>query len=254
MKILKINSFPINISIWTSNTLTSILLIKKRITEFNYRITLCIYIIYTWINKIFKKRTSGKIRLIIKDRTKKRFILFILAEIFLFTGIFWIFFHRIVSPTANIGRKWPPNNLIWIIDPLSTPLLMSLILLISGFSITISHHFLIKKNIKKTKKNFLITLKLRIIFLISQIIEYSSRIFQIKMSFNDSIYGNSFFFATTLHGSHVLIGTIFLIYSNKKIKSINKNNLINFEISNWYWHFVDLIWIFVYSSIYWWNT
>nr|YP_009532928.1 cytochrome c oxidase subunit III [Eumantispa harmandi]AMW67935.1 cytochrome c oxidase subunit III [Eumantispa harmandi]AYG51263.1 cytochrome c oxidase subunit III [Eumantispa harmandi] len=178
-------------------------------------------------------------------------ILFIISEVFFFVSFFWAFFHSSLAPTIEIGVKWPPLG-IFAFNPLEIPLLNTVILLSSGITITWAHHSLMSNNYTQTTQGLLFTVLLGIYFSILQGFEYIESPFTIA----DSIYGSTFFMATGFHGLHVLIGTTFLLIC--LIRHINFHFSINhhfgFEAAAWYWHFVDVVWLFLYISIYWWGS
>lgn len=182
---------------------------------------------------------------------KYRIIIFIISEIIFFLRFFWAFFHRRISPNIELGITWPPAG-ISIFNPMEIPLLNSIILLSSGATITWSHHSFLTKNIKNRLAALLATILLGILFTIFQGIEY----FEAMFSFSDSVYGSTFFLATGFHGIHVLIGSIFLAVTAKRIISVQNstNHFISFDLSAWYWHFVDVVWLFLFISIYWWGS
>jgi len=177
-------------------------------------------------------------------------ILFIISEIFFFIRFFWAFFHRRLSPTIELGNIWPPIGIL-IFNPFQVPLLNTAILLSSGIAITWAHHSLIKNNFTQTFQGLFFTILLGIYFSILQIYEYQEASFSIA----DAIYGSTFFIATGFHGLHVLIGTTFLIIC--LIRHINNyfsfTHHFGFEAAAWYWHFVDIVWLFLYVTIYWWG-
>nr|AST10226.1 cytochrome c oxidase subunit III [Abachrysa eureka] len=178
-------------------------------------------------------------------------ILFILSEVFFFISFFWAFFHSSLSPSIEIGQTWPPQG-INPFNPLEIPLLNTVILLSSGITITWAHHSLMNKNYTQTTQGLLLTVILGIYFSILQGFEYIESPFTIA----DSVYGSTFFMATGFHGLHVLIGTSFLLIC--LIRHINfhfsNNHHFGFEAAAWYWHFVDVVWLFLYISIYWWGS
>nr|YP_009443853.1 cytochrome c oxidase subunit III [Prionoglaris stygia]ATU07074.1 cytochrome c oxidase subunit III [Prionoglaris stygia] len=178
-------------------------------------------------------------------------ILFITSEVLFFVSFFWAFFHSSLSPTMEIGCTWPPQG-IYAFNPLQIPLLNTIILLSSGISITWSHHALLKNNFSQTIQSLTITAILGIYFTILQGFEYIEAPFSIA----DSIYGSSFFMATGFHGLHVIIGTIFIISMVFRLKKLHFSNQhhFGFEAAAWYWHFVDVVWLFLYISIYWWGN
>nr|YP_004935249.1 cytochrome c oxidase subunit III [Arachnocampa flava]AET13074.1 cytochrome c oxidase subunit III [Arachnocampa flava] len=178
-------------------------------------------------------------------------ILFIVSEIFFFISFFWTFFHSSLSPNIELGMLWPPMG-ISPFNPFQIPLLNTIILLSSGMTVTWAHHSLMDNNFYQTSQSLFFTILLGIYFTILQAYEYMEASFSIA----DSIYGASFFVATGFHGLHVLIGTMFLLIC--LIRHLNfhfsKNHHFGFEAAAWYWHFVDVVWLFLYVSIYWWGN
>lgn len=177
-------------------------------------------------------------------------IIFIVSEVLFFLRFFWAFFHRRLSPQIEIGIQWPPIGIIRF-NPINIPILNTIILLRSGITITWAHNALIIKNYTKVNQAIILTVILGLYFSILQLYEYIEAPFCIS----DSVYGSTFFLATGFHGLHVIIGTIFIIVSG--IRSIklhfSKNHHVGFEASAWYWHFVDVVWLFLYARIYWWG-
>nr|YP_009488481.1 cytochrome c oxidase subunit III [Dendrothrips minowai]AWD37105.1 cytochrome c oxidase subunit III [Dendrothrips minowai] len=178
-------------------------------------------------------------------------MLFITFEVFFFVSFFWAYFHFSLSPDIFIGQKWPSLG-IQSFDPMGIPLLNTLILLSSGVSLTSSHHLMIVGQKKKSNLYLILTIILGIYFSILQWIEYKEASFSIA----DSIYGSTFFMATGFHGLHVLIGTIFLLVCSIRLmmNHFSSNHHFGFEAASWYWHFVDVVWLFLYMFIYWWGN
>nr|AYR05333.1 cytochrome c oxidase subunit 3 [Coleoptera sp. ACP-2013] len=178
-------------------------------------------------------------------------ILFITSEVFFFISFFWGFFHSSLAPTIELGAMWPPNS-IMPFNPLEIPLLNTLILLSSGITITWAHHSLMENNYKQCTQGLALTIVLGMYFTFLQGLEYIEAPFTIA----DAIYGSSFFMATGFHGLHVIIGTTFLaICFFRHIKNhFSSIHHFGFEAAAWYWHFVDVVWLFLYISIYWWGS
>nr|YP_010287113.1 cytochrome c oxidase subunit III [Ixodes acutitarsus]UKT61179.1 cytochrome c oxidase subunit 3 [Ixodes acutitarsus]UZN43769.1 cytochrome c oxidase subunit III [Ixodes acutitarsus]UZN43782.1 cytochrome c oxidase subunit III [Ixodes acutitarsus] len=176
-------------------------------------------------------------------------ILFIISEIFFFISFFWAFFHSSLSPNIEIGSMWPPMNIIPF-NPFEIPLLNTTILISSGISISWSHHSIINNNLKETLISLIITIILGITFTFLQSWEYA----QAQFSMSDSIFGSTFFMTTGFHGIHVIIGTSFLIISLYRINMnlISSSHHFGFEAAAWYWHFVDVVWLFLFTFMYWW--
>nr|AML26230.1 cytochrome c oxidase subunit III [Scirtidae sp. BMNH 1274304] len=178
-------------------------------------------------------------------------ILFITSEIFFFLSFFWGFFHSSLTPTIELGMIWPPKS-ISTFNPIQIPLLNTLILLTSGLTVTWAHHSLIENNFTQAKQGLILTVILGIYFTILQGYEYIEAPFTIS----DSVYGSCFFMATGFHGLHVIIGTTFLLVCLiRHIKNhFSSIHHFGFEAAAWYWHFVDVVWLFLYISIYWWGS
>lgn len=178
-------------------------------------------------------------------------ILFIISEVMFFRAFFWAFFHRRLAPTLEIGCSWPPTG-TWPLNPFSIPLLNTAILLSSGVTVTYAHHALLSLSNSQLITRLLITVALGWYFTALQGIEYIDTSFSIA----DRIYGSTFFIATGFHGLHVLIGSIFLLTCLKRSIDIHFSNRhhFGFEAAAWYWHFVDVVWIILFLSIYWWAT
>nr|WDA93950.1 cytochrome c oxidase subunit 3 [Phyllomyza sp.] len=177
-------------------------------------------------------------------------ILFILSEVLFFVSFFWAFFHSSLSPAIELGAMWPPMGII-AFNPFQIPLLNTAILLTSGVTVTWAHHSLLENNHSQMIQGLFLTILLGIYFSILQAYEYIESPFTIA----DSVYGSTFFMATGFHGLHVIVGTTFLLVC--LIRHINnhfsKTHHFGFEAAAWYWHFVDIVWLFLYISIYWWG-
>lgn len=183
-------------------------------------------------------------------RIKLGVILFIVSEVFFFLSFFWAFFHSSLAPTTELGLSWPPTG-VNSFNPTEVPLLNTVILLSSGVTVTWAHHSLIEGFHRRTAQALFATVLLGGYFTALQGLEY----WEASFSIADSVYGARFFIATGFHGLHVIIGTTFLliclIRHSKKHYS-NKHHF-GFEAAAWYWHFVDVVWLLLYVSIYWWG-
>nr|YP_010026295.1 cytochrome c oxidase subunit III [Leptestheria brevirostris]QOQ37310.1 cytochrome c oxidase subunit III [Leptestheria brevirostris] len=177
-------------------------------------------------------------------------ILFIASEVLFFVSFFWAFFHSSLSPAVDIGSCWPPQG-ISVFNPFQIPLLNTAILLASGVTVTWSHHGLMSSNYTQCKQGLLVTVVLGLYFTALQGLEYYEASFTIA----DAIYGSTFFVATGFHGLHVIIGTTFLfVCLLRHVKHhFSSGHHFGFEAAAWYWHFVDVVWLFLYVSIYWWG-
>ena len=212
-------------------------------------IMVCV-IFFLWIRDIIRESTfQGKYTLKVLNGLRIGFLLFIISEIFFFISFFWAFFHSSLSPAIEIGSIWPPFG-IQPINVFSIPLLNTALLLSSGFTITWCH-FNIKRN-HNSRLSLFITILLGLIFTSFQIFEY----FESPFSMADSVYGSCFFLLTGFHGFHVIVGTIFLLISFYRLSNFHFTNTRHFglEAASWYWHFVDVVWIFLFLVLYWWGN
>lgn len=252
--ILNLRPWPILISINTFNLIISnIIILNFKITYFIlFNLILIIIVAIIWWRDIIRERTfQGNHNFNIINLIKFRIILFIISEIFLFISFFWNFLHNSLAPSIELGLNWPPKNINFF-NPILIPLLNTIILLTSRFTITLTHFYLLNNNIKKSIKFINLTIILRIYFLILQIVEYK----QATFTFSDSVFGSSFYIATGFHGLHVIIGTLFLLINLIRIIKLHFSFIhhIRFELRTWYWHFIDIIWLFLYITFYWWNN
>lgn len=177
--------------------------------------------------------------------------LFILSEVMFFVGFLWAYFHSSLAPAIQIGAIWPPVG-ITPIDPFGVPLLNTFILLTSGLTLTICHHGIIHGDTILALESIDLTLCYAMIFIIEQYFEYLHSSFSI----NDGIYGSTFFMLTGFHGFHVIIGAIFIgvCFIRLWFGHFSSSHHVGFEAAAWYWHFVDVVWLGPYISLYWWGS
>jgi len=208
--------------------------------------------LYLWWRDVVRESTyQGNHTLVVQKGLKLGFMLFIGSEVLFFAGFFWAFFHSSLSPSIFIGLIWPPVNII-VLNPWSIPLLNTVILLLSGLSITWVHFGLIAGKYMQVYYGFIVTLFLAVLFTGLQVGEYLNAPFNIT----DSVYGSSFFSLTGLHGLHVVIGSIFIFVCFIRFLNFHftvKHHL-GFEFASWYWHFVDVVWLFLFVFVYIWSS
>nr|APX39906.1 cytochrome c oxidase subunit 3 [Stylosomus rugithorax] len=220
-------------------------------TLFLFSLITTIIISMQWWRDIAREGTfQGHHTFVVTLGLKWGMILFITSEILFFVSFFWGFFHSSLSPSIELGMNWPPKG-ITPFNPLEIPLLNTIILLTSGLTVTWAHHSIMENNFKKAFSGLLLTIILGVYFTILQGYEYIEAPFTIS----DSVYGSSFFMATGFHGAHVIIGTTFLGVCLIRLYMNHFSNIhhFGFEAAAWYWHFVDVVWLFLYISIYWWG-
>jgi cytochrome c oxidase subunit 3 len=185
-------------------------------------------------------------------------LLFICSEVMFFVAFFWAYFGAAFDPKLPLEDVWaikqgvwPPSNIIPF-DPFDLPLMNTLILLLSGTTVTWAHHALLHNNIKDLISGLACTVALGVLFSICQAIEYSHAAFGLQ----DGKYAATFFMATGFHGLHVMIGTIFLAVCLWRAKQghFSPQSHFGLEAAAWYWHFVDVVWLFLFISIYWFGS
>ena len=177
--------------------------------------------------------------------------LFIISEIMFFFAFFWAFFYSAISPSIWIGGVWPPKG-INPLNPWGLPLLNTVLLLSSGVSLTWAHKSFQSGHRYIVIRGLCLTVLLGFLFTLCQVYEYKLADFTI----NDGIYGSVFYLATGFHGFHVVMGTILLLVCLIRIlrNHFSRTHHLGFECAAWYWHFVDVVWIFLWLWIYLWGS
>lgn len=211
-----------------------------------------IFSVYNWWNDIIKEGSKrGEHTLKVQNNLTIGFILFVVSEAMIFFSFFFSYFYNSLIPDPKVlGGMWPPIG-IESMDYKSVPLLNTAILFFSGISITATHNFLINKNKKSSIFYLFITIFLGLLFVYFQYFEYYNALFSIS----DSVFGSSFFLITGFHGFHVIIGVAFLFVTFLRLISNHFyfNHFLGFNFSSIYYHFVDVIWIFVFAFLYCWG-
>uniref|UniRef100_A0AAU8HQF1 Cytochrome c oxidase subunit 3 n=1 Tax=Demospongiae sp. TaxID=2813625 RepID=A0AAU8HQF1_9METZ len=214
-------------------------------------ITIVFTMIVWWRDVIREATYQGYHTLIVKQGLKYGMILFIISEVCLFFSFFWAFFHSSLAPTIEIGAVWPPRG-IDPLNPFSIPLLNTAVLLSSGATVTWAHHGIISGKRKEAIISLTLTVTLGIIFTALQAMEY----YEAPFAISDSVYGSTFFVTTGAHGAHVLIGSSFLLVCLYRLinHQFTRHHHVGFEAAAWYWHFVDVVWLFLFIFMYWWGS
>lgn len=185
--------------------------------------------------------------------------LFILSEVMFFVAFFWAFFDASLFPKVEVTEvwqslgavaPWPPKGIVPF-DAWHLPFLNTLILLLSGTTVTWAHHELLQGNMKEVKRALWFTVLLGAAFTCCQVFEYGHAAF----GFKQGIYASTFYMATGFHGFHVLVGTLFLaVCLIRAYKgTLQPGQHLGFEFAAWYWHFVDVVWLFLFVFVYWWG-
>lgn len=214
-------------------------------------LSLILSMTYWWRDVISEGTYLGNHTLSVQKGLNMGVALFIVSEALFFLAIFWAFFHSALSPTVELGAQWPPMG-IEAVNPFELPLLNTVILLSSGVTVTYAHHCLIQGNRKGSLYGLLFTVILALIFTGFQAVEYSVSSFTIS----DGAFGSCFYFGTGFHGLHVIIGTAFIAVGLWRVCAYHctVNHHLGLESSILYWHFVDVVWLFLYVSIYYWGS
>ncbi|MDT0682384.1 cytochrome c oxidase subunit 3 [Roseicyclus sp. F158] len=214
---------------------------------------LTVYTMFGWWSDVVGESRVGDHTPVVRIGLRYGFIMFIMSEVMFFAAWFWSFFKHALYPMQTFSEgQWPPPS-IEVFDPWHLPLINTLILLCSGAAATWAHHALVHENNRKDMAaGLLLAVGLGILFTFFQFYEYSHAAF----GFAGNIYGANFFMATGFHGAHVIIGTIFLFvcYVRLRMGDFTPEKHVGFEAAAWYWHFVDVVWLFLFAAIYIWGS
>lgn len=210
-----------------------------------------LFVMYTWWRDIIREATyEDQHTYAVQRGLRLGMILFIVSEIMFFFAFFWAFFHSSLSPTFNIGGVWPPQA-ITPIETSGIPLTNTFFLLSSGATVTWAHHAIIVRAKKHALIGLGLTLVLAVLFTGLQGLEY----YDAPFSISDSVFGSCFYMTTGFHGFHVFVGTISLLVAFIRIvlNHFTCTHHFGFESAAWYWHFVDVVWLFLFVTVYWWG-
>lgn len=225
-----------------------------------------IYTAYVWWRDVVKEGASGGHHTsIVRHGLRLGMGLFIMSEVMFFFAFFWSFFKAALSPElvftgshlfdlsspAPVAGIWPPVG-IETFDAWDIPFINTLVLLLSGTTVTWAHYALLHNDRKNLIRGLSLTVILGMAFTALQVYEYHHA----KFGFTDGIYASNFFMATGFHGAHVLIGTIFLLVCLIRAKKgqMTPEGHLGFEFAAWYWHFVDVVWLFLFTFVYVWGS
>ena len=224
-----------------------------------------IYTMIGWWIEVVKEANGGDHTPVVSIGLRYGMIMFIASEVMFFVAWFWIFFemalfHHVRTASAidevrTAWQTWPPKG-VETVSPWHLPLVNTLTLLLSGTTVTWAHHALLEGDRKGAKIGLLLTIVLGVLFTSIQAYEYhhilTEQLFYSPDAANAGLYGSSFFMATGFHGFHVLIGTIFLTVCLLRLigGGFTPQKHFGFEAAAWYWHFVDVVWLFLFAFIY----
>jgi len=215
-------------------------------------VALILLTMFLWWRDVVKEATfQGHHTPVVQLGLRYGMLLFIASEVMFFAAFFWAYFDASLFPKEATGFQWPPKG-IEVFEPFGVPFLNTLVLLLSGCTVTWAHHELRVGNQRGLIQGLALTIVLGVMFTSLQAYEYSHAAF----SFREGIYPSTFFMATGFHGFHVIIGTCFLtVCFFRAVKGHFKpDHHFGFEAAAWYWHFVDVVWLFLFSCVYWWGS
>ena len=224
-----------------------------------------LYTMFGWWADVVREANQGDHTPVVSIGLRYGMILFIASEVMFFVAWFWIFFDmalfpevRVASPITEVSdawAAWPPKG-IELVPAFHLPLVNTLTLLLSGTTVTWAHHALQQNDRKGAKIALALTIALGVLFTSIQAYEYNhilhEKLFYSEEAANSGLYGSAFFMATGFHGFHVLVGTIFLIVCLIRLMAggFSAKQHFGFEAAAWYWHFVDVVWLFLFAFIY----
>jgi len=218
-----------------------------------------LYTMYAWWTDVIRESQEGDHTRVVQISHRYGMMLFIASEVMFFVAWFWAYFDgffRHADPAqfarlAATGTAWPPTG-VELFNPWHFPLFNTLTLLCSGTTVTWAHHALLQNDREGLRWGLVLTILLGMMFTCVQAIEYSHAGF----AYAGNIYGATFFMATGFHGFHVIVGTIFLIVCLIRVQmgQFTPTKHLGFEFAAWYWHFVDVVWLFLFASIYVWGS
>jgi len=217
-----------------------------------FGVCLSLFILFCWCRDIIREGTfEGQHTLSVQKGLRLGMALFIISEVMFFFAFFFAFFYCSLNPSHNIGGVWPPFGLS-ILDPWGFPLINTLCLLTSGITVTATHYAICGGSKSHAFFTLVWTILLALLFTCTQVFEYIIAPFTI----NDGIYGSTFYLTTGFHGFHVLIGTIFLAVCLLRLHldHFTIEHHFGFEAAVWYWHFVDIVWLFLFLTVYCWGS
>jgi cytochrome c oxidase subunit 3 len=224
-----------------------------------------LYTMVGWWTEVVREANQGDHTPVVSIGLRYGMILFIASEVMFFVAWFWIFFEMVlfqgvrtqsgIEEVATAWATWPPKG-VETVSAWQLPLVNTLTLLLSGTTVTWAHHAIQTDDRKGARLALILTVVLGILFSLIQAYEYNhilhENLFFSEEAANAGLYGSSFFMATGFHGFHVLIGTIFLVVCLIRLMKgdFTPKQHFGFEAAAWYWHFVDVVWLFLFAFVY----
>ena len=211
-----------------------------------------LYCSFAWWSEVVEESKIGDHTRVVQIGLRYGFILFIMSEVMFFVAWFWSFFKHAMYPMNEyFGSTYIPPQ-IYQVDAFHLPLINTLILLLSGCAVTWAHHALVHGNNRADLKNgLIIAVVLGVLFTALQAYEYNYLLYK-GWEFGGDKFFSNFFMATGFHGFHVIIGTLFLLvcWFRARAGHFDSENHVGFEAAAWYWHFVDVVWLFLFFAVY----
>lgn len=232
-------------------------------------------LMYLWFRDTIRESLGNKNSAQMDVSYRQGMTWFIFSEVMFFAAFFGaLFYSRVLSVPWLAGEGkgvmthellWPQFQALWplvkmpsgevtqAMGPWGLPFLNTVILLTSSVTLTIAHHALLVGDRRRQLGFLALTATLGVIFLVCQAVEYHHAYAEMGLTLQSGMYGSTFFMLTGFHGLHVTIGTIMLIVMTLRTQKghLTPGNHFAFEATAWYWHFVDVVWLFLFVVVYW---
>jgi len=208
-----------------------------------------VYVLFLWWRDVMRESRLHYHTSRVQTGLQLGMVIFITTEAMFFVGLLWAFINAASQPTVYLSNSWPPEGIIPV-EWHGRPLLNTALLFASYFSANVARYALEENNHKLASINLTITVFLGLLFTFYQYLEYSTAAF----TMSDSVFGSVFYLATGFHGFHVIVGVLFLFVCLIRLKEFSVNHSVGLKLAVLYWHFVDIVWIFLMGIIYYWGS
>jgi cytochrome c oxidase subunit III len=214
------------------------------------------FTLFHWWGDVIDESRSGDHTDVVSKGLRIGMALFITSEVLFFFAFFWAYFWGALHhPMTVEGYTWLPEG-AHPVETWDIPFLNTMILLLSGCTVTWAHHAVRENDNQTATKALALTVFLGVLFTSFQAYEYVHTIYSPEgFSISDGIFGSTFYMATGFHGFHVMIGTTFLLVCTMRAwyGHFRPDKHVGLEAAAWYWHFVDVVWLFLFAWVYWWG-